>query len=230
MNARALPAALALLCALAAPLPAPAQPAAPRAPSAEWLEEKGAELRARSLLRDQAGRVAEALELRELAGAQAVQAPPGAAALRLRNDMDRLRPLWILEPVDVVSAADATDRTVRLPQPVKGDQWLALAAGRWRLRAFAGAPAGPNGVEWPPLTLELRGGRAYAIDLTDQLEQTLWQSIRDRRRREELQRVNRQLPTDQPAATPPAPRLAPAPRAPAAEPESPSVTVEIQRD
>ena len=118
-----------------------------------------------------------------------VARPPKAArelewaALRLDNQMDRLRPVWTFEPIDRPKARD-----VRVPLCLKGEQWIALEPGRWRVNLVVGRPDESQLIRPPPWEIELEEKAAYALELTDKLESELKRAMRqaerDRQRRE----------------------------------------------
>lgn len=126
-------------------------------------------------------------------------APPASqtlgerGAVCLNNRMNTLRAFWTFEPLDVApapketgkktgTAGEARPTSIRLPQPLKGEEWIALAPGAWRLGLAVGPPDGSRPLRLPVRRVEVASGRVYNLTLSPEVEQQLKVLLRETRK------------------------------------------------
>ena len=97
---------------------------------------------------------------------------PGDTSARVRivNEMDALRAVITFEPLDGTAAERVA--TVRTPICIKGEQWIRLAPGRWRIRMVVGQARKGSPMVLPARDVSVTRTMAYDINLDEQIE---WQ-------------------------------------------------------
>jgi hypothetical protein len=94
------------------------------------------------------------------------------AAVRLVNQTVAFRAVWIFEPVDIPEA-----RPVRALLGWRGEDWVALAPGAWRVRLIVGQPGG-RGLAQPAQEVRAGRGKAYELAIAREAEPTLREQAR----------------------------------------------------
>lgn len=148
-----------------------------RVPSQAQVESMRRELQASQRRREAQQATSELVPWRTLSTAPDLKALRRQGAVRLVNDMNQLRAVWLLEPAD-----GQTTETLRVPLPMQEAQWLTLEPGRWRVTLVAGPPDASRPLRVTLGTHEVRRGQAYEINLDGEVEQELKRRLRLARR------------------------------------------------
>ena len=161
-----------LLCATLAGVPlwqAAGQPRqAPLTP--EEIKALGRELQEKQRERERLHDRKELIPLVDLPALPEFQSDPHFAYLRLTNQMDALRAVWTLLPAP---AAGEKPEPIVAPLIFRGDQWLRLEPGPWLIQLESGSPDSDLALTMAPRAIELKAGRAYALEMDESTEQQL---------------------------------------------------------
>ncbi|MCL5269820.1 MAG: hypothetical protein M1457_04530 [bacterium] len=196
-----------LLAGLAASRPRPASAQRPLPPPEE-IARMREELQSRQRERLARRQAAELIPWQPAAPSADLTVPPGAGVVRIVNGMDRLRAVLEFAPAGddaattrpaqagaATGAGTGLDRVaattaLRLPLGPRGEQFLPLAAGSWRVRILCGDPAVGALHGLPELHATIRRAMQYDMVLDERFENALKAALRaearsaDREKRE----------------------------------------------
>jgi hypothetical protein len=82
--------------------------------------------------------------------------------------------------------AESGKEPVVVPLVFRGDQWLRLEAGAWLLQMETGAPGSDHALSWAPRLVQLKAGRAYALEMNEATERQLRKLLTAQAKRAEL--------------------------------------------
>ncbi len=167
---------------------APPSPKSPTPEDIELIRARFKEIKQRRLENEP---TEPAVPLRRVARPPKVARELESGALRLDNQMDRLRPVWTFEPIEQPKA-----RGVRVPLCLKGEQWIALEPGCWHVNLVVGRPDESQLLRPPPWEIALEEGGVYTLELTDKLESELKRAMRQAERDRGRRGLEREMKSD----------------------------------
>ena len=80
---------------------------------------------------------------------------------------------------DAVDAPDLTERALRVVLCRRGEQWIALRPGQWRVSCMVGQPSGAARLTLAEREVNARGDMYYQLVLTRDIEERLENRLDD---------------------------------------------------
>ncbi len=124
-------------------------------------------LQARQRQRQDRESTAPLVPWRPLTSLPQVRLSRAVALVRLDNQMETWRAVWTFEPLDSSAAS------VRVLLCWRGEEWLALAPGRWRVTLAAGRPDLEKAFRYDLGTVVAEKGKAYELVMGGEMEKML---------------------------------------------------------
>lgn len=100
-----------------------------------------------------------------------------AAAVHLVSELNFFRAIWTFEPAEGGAA-----KPVRVPLCWRGEQWITLAPGAWRISLAVGLPGGDKLLRFPAQTVKAGRSRTYEMKIRAEVEPELMAKARAARK------------------------------------------------
>ena len=142
-------------------------PAQAPTPTGQELEALRREMQVSQRQREALQSAADLVPWRPLTSLPEIRLSKDAALVRLVNQMDPWRAVWIFEPLE------GKKPSVRILLCWRGEQWIALAPGRWRVRLVVGRPDSNVTFRHQLDSVDTEKGKAYELALGEEMEQML---------------------------------------------------------